>query len=114
MSGAIKPPWEQAFGQLTRTIEAAPRPRFNPHPSGILQAGSATQAVNAFLEARPGRFFTAGQLIAATDRSDKSIDWALLMLRSLDRIEWRSDESRNPRHRRYRFKPEVVAKGGQP
>ena len=109
-------PWGSALlNQLTARSEATPtRQHFNPRPPGILQTGGAAQDVNAFLASHPGRFFTTQQIILATGRTDKSVDWALLMLRSLDRIEWRSDESRNPRYRRYCFKPEVVAKGGQP
>lgn len=46
-------PWGQILSQLTAQLQPCTdnqRTRFNPHPRGILQAGSETQAVNAFLE----------------------------------------------------------------
>lgn len=109
-------PWGSALlNQLTARSEAAPtRQHFNPRPPGILQAGSATQAVNAFFESQPDRFFTCAQIIRATGRTDKSVDWALRMLRSLGRLEMRPDDGRNDHYLKYRFKPEVIRKGGQP
>ena len=73
----------------------------------MLFRSSATQAVDAFLAAHPGRYYTMDQLILVTGRTDKSLDWAVRFLISIRRIEWRSDESRNPRYRRYAHRPQV-------
>lgn len=106
--------WGAAFGQLTRTTAAPARQHFNPYPPGIMQTGGAARDVDAFLAAHPGRYFTLGQLIAATGRSDKSLDWAVRFLGSIGRVEWRSDESRNSKYRRYAFKPQPTNEGDQP
>jgi hypothetical protein len=106
--------WGAAFGQLTRTTAAPVRQHFNPYPPGVLQEGGAAKAVLAFLEANQGRYFTLGQLILATGRTDKSLDWACRFLCSIGRVEWRSDESRNPKYRRYAFKPQPTNEGDQP
>lgn len=98
-------PWGAfALSQLAGRQQEDKPHRFNPHPPGILQSGSATQAVFQFLQANPGRYFTLGQLVSATGRSDKSVDWACIMLRSLDRVEARRDESRNDRYFKYSIK----------
>lgn len=106
-------PWSQAFSQLIDRTECAPRRQhFNPRPPGILQTGGAAQAVNAFLEQNPGRYFTCAQIILGTGRTDKSVDWALLMLRSVRRVEMRRDP-RNARYWQYAFKPASDDAGGQ-
>lgn len=102
-------PWGAFMvSQLSGRKQEAKPIRFNPRPAGIFQAGSATQEVDAFLAARPGLFFTMDQLILATGRTDKSLDWACRYLCSIQRIQWRSDASRNPRYRRYAHRPQVA------
>lgn len=101
-------PWGAfALSQLSGRQPEAKKHIFNPHPAGLFQAGSATQAVDAFLAAHPGRYYTMDQLILVTGRTDKSLDWAVRFLIGVGRIEWRSDESRNPRYRRYSHRPQV-------
>lgn len=95
------------LSQLSGRKPDAKAPRFQPNPAGLFQAGSATQEVDAFLVANPGRYFTLEQLILATGRTNKSVDWAVYFLIGVGRIEWRSDESRNPRYRRYAHRPQV-------
>lgn len=108
-------PWGNVFlGQLTDHKTETARAGFNPRPPGVLQAGSATRAVLAFLRERPGVYFSCNQLLLAVARSPKSVDWALRMLRSLDCVEVRRDESRNPRYFRYCFKAQPVDEGDQP
>lgn len=97
-----------ALGQLTSRQPEVKKHIFNPHPAGLFQAGSATQEVDAFLAAHPGRYYTMDQLLVATGRTDKSLDWAVRFLIGVGRIEWRSDESRNPRYRRYTHRPQVA------
>jgi len=102
-------PWGAfALSQLTGRQPEVKKQFYQPHPAGLFQAGSATQAVDAFLAARPGLFFTMDQLILATGRTDKSLDWACRYLCSIQRIQWRSDASRNPRYRRYAHRPQVA------
>jgi DNA-binding response OmpR family regulator len=60
--------------------------RFNPRPPGVIRDGSATQAVLEFLAKHPGRFFSHPQIVAATSRSPKSVDWALLFLRAKKKV----------------------------
>lgn len=97
-----------ALSQLTGRQPEAKPPRFNPRPAGLFQAGSATQAVDEFLSAHPGRYFTLDQLILATGRTNKSIDWGVRYLIGIGRIRWCSDESRNLRYRRYAHRPQVA------
>jgi len=97
-----------ALNQLTRSSEARPQ-RFNPRPPGILQSGSATNAVLDFLAARPGRFMTTAQIIWGTGRTNKSVDWGLRMLRSLNMLELRRDEQ-SGRNWLYCLKPDHIKK----
>lgn len=76
-------------------------PRFNPRPPGVIREGSATQAVHLFLEARRGIFFTRVQIVAATGRSERSVDWALLFLKAQQKVKAVEDTNRNPRYLRY-------------
>lgn len=78
------------------------QPRYNPRPPGVIREGSATDAVLAFLQAHPMRFFTNGQIIQATGKTDKAVSWALLYLRSQGHIECTPDAGRNERYLRYR------------
>ncbi len=100
-------PWGQAFAQLTKGTSDPKRQFFQPRPAGMFCSGGATQAVHAFLAAHPGQFFTMEQLRLVTGRTDKSLDWAVRFLIGIGLAEWRSDESRNPRYRRYGYRPQV-------
>lgn len=77
-------------------------PRYNPRPAGVLQEGGAAKAVMAFLAVHPERFFTFAQIVVATQRTTKSLDWACIFLRSLGYVECARDEGRNSRYLRYR------------
>lgn len=77
-------------------------PRYNPRPAGVIRDGSATQAVLVFLRKHPKQFFSHIQIVTATGRSYKSVNWAMLYLRSQDLVECVSDAQRNPRYLRYR------------
>ena len=98
---------------VARQIEAInvtsarpPLMRFNPRPPGVIQPGSASDAVLSILSESPGRFFTCEQLIRATGRSRAALSFALLYLRDQGRIEAFPDAARNPRFLRYRIKRE--------
>lgn len=77
-------------------------PRYNPRPPGVIREGSATAAVLALVRARRGIFMTHAQIVATTGRSAKSVDWALLFLRSQGLVECVPDAARNSRYLRYR------------
>jgi hypothetical protein len=88
-------------------LDLAERPahrsaRFNPHPPGIFRAGSASDAVLAFLVAHPGRFFRRESIIVRTNRTAKAVDAALLFLRANGLVESIPDTIRNSRYLRYR------------
>lgn len=90
---------------MTEGLTAAePRPpAYNPHPPGVIRSGSATGAVLEWLQSRrPGLWWTRGQIMAGTGRTEKSVNWALLYLRTQGRIECVPNDSRNPNWRRYR------------
>lgn len=81
-----------------------PGPRFNPRPPGVILAGSATEAVYAFLQLHAGVFFSRDQIIAGTARTDKAVDWALLFLRTQGRIVvHKAVPPANTRYLRYAF-----------
>lgn len=108
-------PWGNVFlGQLTGHKTETARAGFNPRPAGLFQTGSATQAVNDFLCAHAGKFYTMEQLRFATGRTNKSLDWACRFLCSIGRLEWRADASRNPRYRRYTARVQVTDEGDRP
>ena len=99
-----------ALNQLTNpTTPTNPRQHFNPRPSGILQSGSATHAVRDFLASKPGRFMTTAQIIWGTGRTNKSVDWGLRMLRSLNMLEMRRDD-RSARNWKYCLKVDHITK----
>ncbi len=75
--------------------------RFNPRPPGVIRDGSATQAVFAFLDQRRGVFFTRLQIVTATGRSERAVDWALLFLKAQQKCKAVEDINRNPRYLRY-------------
>lgn len=102
------------FSMLAQ-ISAATRPtekrtKFNPRPAGLIQPGSATEAVLAFLESSPG-LKTEAQIIWATKCSHSAVSWALLRLRAWKRIDAVSDPSRNSRYLRYRATALMVKRG---
>lgn len=91
-----------ALGERHGVAEPAP-PHYNPRPQGVIRDGSATQAVLDWLVSRkPGQWWTRGQIMLGTGRSEKACNWALLYLRSQGHIECIPDEARNPQYRRYR------------
>ncbi len=94
----------ELLGLGRQALEVAePRPHYNPKPAGVIRDGSATGAVLDWLVARkPGAWWTRGQIMAGTGRSEKAVNWALLYLRTQGRIECVPDGSRNPQYRRYR------------
>ena len=102
--------WSSHFGQLARLADKRPMaphlPKFNPRPAGITRPGSATQAVLALLQAHSGRWFSHFQIVQATGRTSKSVDWALLFLKARGLIESTKDEWRNSRYLKY-----SIAKG---
>ncbi len=77
--------------------------RFNPRPAGVIQAGSASEAVLELLRTHPQRFFTCGELIRRTNRTHAAVTWACLYLRSQGLVQASSDGARNPRFLRYRI-----------
>lgn len=98
--------WAAHFSQLTNrpgpnTGLNLTMPRYNPRPAGVIRPGSATQAVLALLQAHPGRWFTHFQIVQATGRTQKAVDWALLFLKGRGLIGTTSDDGRNSRYRRY-------------
>ncbi len=86
-----------------RDMAAGPTPqRFNPRPAGVIRDGSATQAVLDFLRLHPGRYFTHPQIVAATGRTEKACDWALLFLRAKNKVRAESaDAARSHGYLRY-------------
>lgn len=76
----------------------------NPQPLGLIRTGSATDAVLQFLKLHPKQFFSHREIVSGTHRTAKSVDWALIYLRSLEMIETGSDAQRNGRYLRYRLR----------
>ena len=77
--------------------------RYNPRPAGVIREGSATDAVLAVMRQRSGAWLTHAQLLVLTQRSTKSICWALLYLKAQGMVEAAPDDSRNARYQRYRL-----------
>lgn len=91
-----------AIGRARSALEPT-RPHYNPKPAGVIRDGSATGAVLDWLRTRKAdQWWTRGQIMAGTGRTEKSVNWALLYLRTQGRIECVPDGSRNPQYRRYR------------
>ena len=91
-------PFAWVAGQLAgaRRVEPATL-KFNPRPPGVIQAGSASEAVLRVLRAHPETFFTNGQLIKLTGRSHSAISWALKFLAQHGHIKTIKDGARNER-----------------
>lgn len=102
------------FGQIVDVLgrqsnqDAARTRRYNPRPPGVLQPGGAPLAVLAFLKANPDRYFSFYQIVLATGRTEKSLDFACRQLRDMDLIVTRTDPG-NPRYFQYKFRQD----GGQ-
>jgi hypothetical protein len=97
-------PFNWQLGQLFAAARREPdaqAPRFNPRPAGVIQQGSATDAVLHFLRANRGRYFSRVEIIVATRRSEKSVDWALIFLRREGLADCIPDDRRNPRYLRH-------------
>jgi hypothetical protein len=96
------------FGQLVsslsqRGLQAAARTqRYNPRPPGVLQPGGAPLEVLAFLAKNPDQWFAFDQLVMATGRTVKSIDFACIQLRRMDLIVTRENPA-SSRYLHYRF-----------
>ena len=75
--------------------------RFNPNPVGVMIEGCTTHDVYAFLSRHPGAFFNRQQIILATGRPQKAVDWALIFLKREEKIRSVEDSVRNPRYLRY-------------
>lgn len=91
-----------ALGEQRERVEVSPPP-FNPRPAGVIRDGSATETVLEWMRTRdPAAWWTRGQIMAGTRRTEKSVNWALLYLRSEGYIECIPDGSRNPQYLRYR------------
>lgn len=98
--------WAAHFSQLTNrpgpnTGLNLTLPRYNPRPAGVIRPGSATQEVLSWLQSNPGRWFSHFQIVQATGRTSKSVDWALLFLKARGLIESTQDEWRNSRYLKY-------------
>lgn len=95
------------FGQIVSVLGQqghAPRTKkfFNPHPPGILWPDGASVAVLTFLAKNPDQWFAFDQLVMATGRSIKSLDWACIQLRRMELIATRENPA-NCRYFQYRF-----------
>lgn len=94
--------WMGLVHALATQVAPSAVPRFNPRPKGVVRPGSASDAVLANLRSRPSSVWVnRQQLIRATKRSQKSVDWALIFLRAAHQIETMGDP-RNSRYLRYR------------
>lgn len=99
--------WKLIVNQLQVGLDKRPKPhRFVPNgdrAKGEVCPGSATDAVAKFLDTKhPMAWWTRQQIVVATNKSQKAVDWALIFLRTTGRVEICHD-SRNPRYLRYRL-----------
>lgn len=79
--------------------------RHNPRPMGLMVPGSVTHAVKEWLDAKHhNAWWTKRQIVVGTERHEKTVDWALIYLRSIGEIECAQDAQRNSRYLRYRSK----------
>ncbi len=108
--GPASSPWALTIKQLSVAgATRVERPRaINPRPAGVIRNGSATHAVLACFQARPGTFLTMQALKALCGHTDKAINWALLFLRTQGLISAQPDAARNERCLRYRLNQEVA------
>jgi hypothetical protein len=99
--------WSLIVHQLAVGPDKQPQPhRWLPpgdRQRGVICQGSATESVNAWLEAKhPIAYWTRQQIVLGTGRPQKAVDWALIFLRTTGRVEACQD-TRNPRYLRYRL-----------
>ena len=94
--------WISQLIAATAAPREEPRPKFNPKPKGVIQAGSATAAVLEFLERCAPRLFTRAEIIEATGHTAKAVNWGLYYLAQENLIDAIPDPSRNERYKRYR------------
>lgn len=91
--------------RLGEPAENRPREQFGNRFVGQPSPGSATDIVLTWLESkRHVAWWTQQQIITGTGCTKRSVDWALIFLRSTDRVEVRRDDGRNARYLRYRMK----------
>lgn len=95
------------LAQISVVSQPVKRRKYNPRPAGVIQPGSATEAVLAFLKASPG-LKTEAQIIWATKFSHSAVSWALLRLRAWNKVEAISDPTRNSRYLRYKATAEAL------
>lgn len=90
--------WGNALAQLANASRVErPALKFNPRPPGVIQSGSASEAVVRVLRARPGTYFNHGQLMKLTGRSHGAISWALKFLVHQGHITTIKDGARDDR-----------------
>ncbi|MBI5259798.1 MAG: hypothetical protein HY855_25080 [Burkholderiales bacterium] len=75
----------QLHSPLQRLVDQ-PAPSRNPRPAGVIRPGSAADAVLELLRRNPDRLFWRHQIIHATGRTRKAVDWALIFLEALKLI----------------------------
>jgi len=88
---------------LSATTTTVKPTRFNPRPPGQIQDGSGTHVILEYLRANPDRWHTRFQIIEATGRSPKAIDWGLSFLTQQGLVRAVQDSTRNVRYRRFRY-----------
>lgn len=81
----------QALAMMARQILSSATPdqkkRFNPRPPGVIQPGSATESTLEYLRTIYPRSCPRSEIVDATGRTPKSVDWACLYLRELGLID---------------------------
>jgi len=70
--------------------------------AGITKAEYALAMLDCMQGRKAGVWWTRGQIMAGTRRSEKAVNWALLYQRSQGHIECVPDGARNPQYLRYR------------
>jgi hypothetical protein len=96
-------PFALFAAELMRLQDSMPKRsnRFNPRPAGRIQPGSSTDLVLTYLRS-VSSFQTRKQIMAATGLPEKSCNWALLYLRSIELVVYVNDVHRNMKYLRYR------------
>lgn len=99
--------------RVAATMDRPPLKRDNPR-KGMVQDGSATEAVLAWLRVDRRRrvWWSKARIVAGTQRTSKSVDWALIYLRELELVETTSDP-RSPRYHLYRAVTQGTARTRQ-
>lgn len=99
--------WNNVFSRLAEgngngTADAK-RARFQPRPPGVIQPGSATDAILSVLLNTRDRYLPTTELLRRTDRSRVAISLSLIYLKENAFIEAIADDGRNCRYMRYRL-----------